>query len=76
MAVSREKLIKAIVARTGYAEEDIIGLNTTTLGFTTSNGGKYILSPDGKDVRKLMGPDYPKATPAVETPAVEEPDEE
>lgn len=66
MAANRDKLVSVFRKITGYAEEDIWGVNENAYTVTTSNGGKYQVSRDGQKVRVLSGPDYPKSVPATE----------
>lgn len=46
---------------TGYRKEDIWGYNRTTRVVVTSNGGKYVVSLKGTTVRRILGPETPKA---------------
>jgi len=58
--VATETVEQRFLKLSGYRASDVIGSNPKARRFITSNGGKYALSPNGKSIRTLSGPDAPK----------------
>ena len=60
MVATKETVLERFLKLSGYRESDLTGYDAKARRFVTSNGGKYALSPSGKNIRTLSGPDYPK----------------
>lgn len=65
-ASKTEKLLSVFCRLSGYSREEIMGVNEKAFTFSTSTGGKYQLSRDGKKIRVLSGPPFPKQSPQTE----------
>lgn len=55
-----DKAMARFLKLTGFEEEDVIGANAERRTFSTRQGGKYLLTQSGKQVRVISGPAYPK----------------
>lgn len=66
------KQTAAFLKTSGYKEADILGSNYDRWTFVTTNGGKYVLSKNGKEITTVSGPPYPNTEPEVEEEEGEE----
>lgn len=55
-----DKAMDRFLKLTGFDEDDVIGANADRRTFSTRQGGKYLLTKSGKQVRVISGPAYPK----------------
>jgi hypothetical protein len=56
----------------GYKEAQVMGSSEARRTFSTDNGGKYLLSKKGTNVRVISGPPTPKQQEEAEEGAEEE----
>lgn len=55
-----KSVLQKFLSSSGYKEADVLGYNSRTNIFVTSNGGKYQLLAKSGRVRRLAGPEFPK----------------
>lgn len=60
------ELTSRFLALTGFKAEEVIGSNSARRTFSTTGGGKYQVTKNGKAVRVILGPNYPKGIEEAE----------
>jgi hypothetical protein len=69
---AKSDLVSTFLKLSHYKKEDVIGHHDGRRTVVTSNGGKYEVSPKGKRIRVLSGPETPAT---LEEAAAEEEEE-